>query len=199
MVFQRRQNFNRPGGAPRPGGVAGTAARGSRDGANAGYTIGRGGGRGGSGASDEFDSKVVAIDRVTRVMAGGKRMRFRATVVVGNKKGKVGSGVAKGLDVAAAVAKATTAARKNLITVPLRNGTIPHRVDAKYKAAILLLKPAPKGTGLRAGGALRIVLELAGVENVSGKILGSKNKLNNIRATIQALQELIPTRPPHRA
>jgi len=139
---------------------------------------------------DGFDQVIIDIARVTRVMAGGKRMRFRACVVVGDKKGKVGSSVAKGADVTMAVNKAVTKAKKNLVNVSIINETIPHQIRSKYGAAKILLKPAPKGSGVIAGGAARSVLELAGVSNVVAKILGSKNKINNVRATILALSKL---------
>ena len=127
---------------------------------------------------------------MTRVTKGGKRMRFRALTVIGNRKGRVGFGLAKGLDVAGATSKATTQARKSLITVPIVNDTIPHPVEAKFAAARVLLKPAPKGTGVKAGGAVRVVLALAGVPNVTSKILGSSNKINNVKATFKALKML---------
>lgn len=138
----------------------------------------------------EFEQKILEIARVTRVTAGGKRMKFRACVIVGDKKGRVGMSVAKGTDVTQAVAKAGTKAEKNLVSVPLKNETIPHAIREKFGAAVILMKPAPKGTGVKAGGAMRTVLELAGVPNVVGKILGSKNKINNSRATINALSKL---------
>lgn len=138
----------------------------------------------------EFEQKILEIARVTRVTAGGKRMKFRACVIVGDKKGRVGMSVAKGSDVTAAVAKASTKAEKNLVNVPQKNETIPYEIREKFGAAIILLKPAPKGTGVKAGGAMRSVLELAGVPNVVGKILGSKNKINISRATINALSKL---------
>jgi len=139
----------------------------------------------------EFDQRILALDRVTRVTKGGKRMRFRATVIIGDHKARVGYGVAKAGDVSAAVNKAVTQAKKRLFTVPLVKETIPHRIDAKYGAAVVMMKPAPAGTGVKAGGAMRVVLELAGVPNVVGKSLGgSKNKLNNAKATIEALKTL---------
>lgn len=138
----------------------------------------------------EFSQVIIDIARVTRVMAGGKRMRFRACVVVGDRKGKVGSAVAKGADVTLAVNKAVAKAKKNLVNVPLINETIPHRVDVKFGAAKLLIKPAPKGTGIIAGGAVRAVLDLAGVSNVVAKILGTNNKINNVKATIKAFKML---------
>lgn len=140
---------------------------------------------------DEFDSKLLDLARVVRVAAGGRRFRFRATVVVGNKKGKVGVGMAKGLDVAQAVEKATRIAKKNLIVVPMVKDTIPHRVSAKFRAAKILLKPQEKGRGLVAGGTVRVICNLAGIKNVSSKVLGkTSNKLNNAKAVIKALQGL---------
>ena len=149
------------------------------------------GGRRDSG-DREFDQRILDLARVTRVTAGGKRMRFRAGVILGDHKGRVGFGVAKATDVTAAVAKATTQAKKKMITVALFNETIPHEVRAKFGASVVLLKPAPAGTGIKAGGAMRVLFELAGIPNIVGKILGSKNKINNTRATLQALLELRP-------
>lgn len=152
-------------------------------------------GRGGRGPRKErevreFDQKILDLARVTRVTAGGKRMRFRATVVIGDRKGRVGVGTAKGVDVAAAVEKAYTQAKRKVITVPLHKETIPHASQVKYGSATVLVKPAPVGTGLKSGGAVRVVLELAGVPNVVSKILGSKNKINIARATIGCLKAL---------
>ncbi len=140
----------------------------------------------------EFDEKVLDIRRVTRVVAGGKRFRFRATVVLGDRKGKIGVGVAKGLDVAQAVEKSKRDALKNLMTIKLKdNRTIPYEVEAKYSAARVRLKPAKAGHGLIAGGACRVVLELAGVKDITAKILGrTSNKLTNALATIEALKDL---------
>ncbi|MEK7211911.1 MAG: 30S ribosomal protein S5 [Patescibacteria group bacterium] len=138
----------------------------------------------------EFESKTVELARVTRVTKGGKRMRFRSVILIGDKKGRVGFGVAKGADVAISINKSTRKAKKNLFTIPLINDTIPHAVAAKFGAARVLVKPAPRGAGIKAGGALRLVMELAGVPNVVGKLLGSKNKINNIKATFEALKKL---------
>ncbi|OGL72498.1 30S ribosomal protein S5 [Candidatus Uhrbacteria bacterium RIFCSPHIGHO2_02_FULL_60_10] len=138
----------------------------------------------------EFDQTILELARVTRVTKGGKRMRFRACVIIGDRKGRVGYGIAKGLDVSQSVNKAATQAKKRLVTVPLVNETIPHAVLMKFAAAKILVKPAPKGTGIKAGGALRVVLELAGVPNATGKILGSNNKINNAKAALQALASL---------
>lgn len=117
-------------------------------------------------------------------------MRFRATVVIGDGKGRVGIGVGKGLDVTLAVGKGSTIARKNLITVPIVRETIPHPITMKFGAAMILLKPAPKGSGVIAGGPLRSVMELAGIRNVVAKMLGSANKVNNIYAAFEALKRL---------
>jgi len=138
---------------------------------------------------DEFEQKVVELARVTRVMAGGKRMKFRACVAIGDRKGKVGVGLAKGLDVATAITKAVGKAKKNLTEINFYNDSIMFEVREKFKAALILLKPAPRGTGVKAGGAVRIILELCGLPNVVGKILGSNNKINNAQATINALKK----------
>lgn len=140
---------------------------------------------------DEFDSVVLDLARVTRVTKGGKQMRFRAVVVVGNKKGKIGLGVAKGPDVAIAVEKSTRLAKKNLIAVPMFEATIPHEVSAKYGPARVLLRPQAKGRGLVAGGQVRVICNLTGIKDVSSKLLSrSRNKLNIARATIMALKQL---------
>jgi small subunit ribosomal protein S5 len=137
---------------------------------------------------EEFEQRIVDLARVTRVTSGGKRMRFRATLAIGDRKGRVGMGVAKGADVTIAVNKAFNQAKKNLIKVTMVNETIPHQTMIKYKAAKILLKPAPKGTGIKVGGAVRIVCELAGIANIRGKILGSNNKINTLQAALMALQ-----------
>jgi small subunit ribosomal protein S5 len=139
----------------------------------------------------QFDERVINIDRVARVVKGGRRFRFRALVVVGDKKGKVGIGIAKGADVTTAVAKAVEVAKKNFITVKLYKGTLPHEAEAKVGGAKILIKPAAAGTGLIAGGTVRTVLEVAGVSNVLSKSLGSSNKINTAYATIAALESLV--------
>ncbi|MFH1030900.1 MAG: 30S ribosomal protein S5 [bacterium] len=139
---------------------------------------------------DEFDQKIVDLARVTRVMAGGKRMKFRACIVIGDHKGKVGFGIAKGEDVSIAINKATNKARKKIIKIKTKNDTIPFEIRKKFKAAKIMIKPAPKGTGIKAGGAVRIILELSGIQNVVGKILGTNNKINNVQATMLALSTL---------
>lgn len=147
-------------------------------------------GRADNGLAEEFEQKMLDIARVTRVMAGGKRMRFRACVAVGNKKGRVGIGLAKGADVTAAVTKAVNKAKKEFIDVPIYNETIPHEVYKKAGAAKILLKPARKGRGIIAGGVVRIILELSGAKNVIAKILGTGNKVNNAKCAIEALKSL---------
>lgn len=139
----------------------------------------------------EFQQRVVDLARVTRVTKGGKRLRFRAAVLIGDGKGRIGFAVGKGTDVALSTAKAFRRARKDLITIPLKNDTIPYPIRAKFGAAQVLIKPAPKGTGVRAGGPMRVIFELAGVKNIVGKILGkTKNKINIVKATLKAISEL---------
>ncbi len=140
--------------------------------------------------------KVLDLRRVTRVVAGGKRFKFRATVVVGDEKGKIGIGMGKGIDVAQAVGKAKLKATRNMLTVQLKEGrTVAHEVYAKYSAAKVLIKPASAGHGLRSGGAVRSVLALAGIKDATSKCLGrTPNKLTNAWATIEALKALKPLR-----
>lgn len=140
----------------------------------------------------EFDQKVLDIRRTARVVAGGRRFSFRATVVVGNRNGKVGLGVGKGSDVSGAVEKAVYQAKKQMIIVPLNDKrTIPHVVWAKFSAARVIFKPAKEGRGLVVGGPVRIIADLAGIKNLTGKILSrTANKLNNARATMEAFKKL---------
>ncbi len=138
----------------------------------------------------EYQEAVIQIDRVTRVVKGGRRLRFRATVCIGNQKGKVGVGLGKSKEVTGAIQKAVARAKKNMITIKLDQSTIAHEIQAKFKSANVLIKPASQGTGLIAGGAVRTVLELAGIKNVLTKSLGSNNKINTTRATIEALKTL---------
>ncbi|MCK5211561.1 30S ribosomal protein S5 [Candidatus Parcubacteria bacterium] len=147
-------------------------------------------GRRGEKPTDEYEQRIVDIARVTRVMAGGKRMRFRACVAVGNRKGKIGVGLDKGADVSIAVNKAVNQAKKNMIDVPIVNETVPHEIYHKMGAAKVLLKPARKGKGVIAGGAVRIILELAGVKNITSKILGTNNSVNVAKCTIEALDNI---------
>jgi|APHM01.1.fsa_nt_gi Ribosomal protein S5 len=139
---------------------------------------------------EEFEQEVLDIARVTRVMSGGRRMSFRACVGVGDKTNRIGIGLGKGTDVSVAVNKAANEAKKNMITVPMVNETIPHEVFEKKGASKLLFKPAIKGSGIIAGGVVRIILKLAGVNNVTSKILGTSNKMNNAFCTLQALNRL---------
>lgn len=178
-----RSGGNRRGGGQRFGGHGG-------GGGQRGDRRGRGRGRREDKPKDEFESTIIDLARVTRVMAGGKRMSFRACIVVGDKKGRVGMGVMKGADVQLAVAKATDQAKKNLITVQLVEGTIPHRVEQKFKGALILLKPAKPGTGVIAGGPMRVVMELAGITNIVAKMKGSSNKVSNVSAVLEALSSL---------
>lgn len=138
----------------------------------------------------EFDQQLVDIARVTRIVAGGRRFRFRATVVIGDKKGRVGMGIAKGPDVSVAVNKAVVEAKKELVKVPIINNTIPHEIEVNYCGASVFLKPAKSGIGVIAGGAVRSVMELAGVRNIVGKMNGTNNKINNIIATLMAFKQL---------
>jgi len=150
---------------------------------------------GGNREEQEFEQRVVEVARVTRVTRGGKRMRFRALVVIGDKKGRVAQGIAKGADVSMAIAKATAQAKKHLFVVPMVNETIPHEVMVKDGAVKVLLKPAPRGTGIIAGGVVRIALEYAGVGNAVAKIIGAKNKINTTRAVMEALSKLRVSSP----
>ncbi|BCX16149.1 MAG: 30S ribosomal protein S5 [Candidatus Parcubacteria bacterium] len=138
-----------------------------------------------------FKEKAIDLRRVARVVAGGKRFSFRCTLIIGDEKGNVGVGIAKGADVSLAIEKARNQAKKNIFTVPLKGTTIPHEVEAKFSAAKVLIKPAPKGAGLKAGGAVRTVLLMAGIKDASAKCLGrTKNKLTNALAAIEALKKI---------
>lgn len=136
----------------------------------------------------EFDERIVHIDRVARVVKGGRRFRFRALVVVGDHKGKIGMGIAKGADVTTAVSKAVEVAKKNFMHVHIVNGTVAHESEVKVGGARIFLKPASPGTGLISGGVVRVVLEVAGISNVLSKSLGSSNKINTAYATLEALR-----------
>jgi len=139
----------------------------------------------------EFDQKIIDVARVTRVTEGGKQMSFRATVAIGDRKGRVGIGTGKGLDVSNAINKAVDKAKKSLVHVSINeSGTIPHHNTVKFGAAKIMLRPAPQGTGIIAGGIMRMILELSGIRNVVAKMYGSKSKINNAKATMQALDSL---------
>ncbi len=138
----------------------------------------------------EFEETVVDIRRVSKKTKGGNTIRFSALVVVGDKKGKVGVAVEKAPDVRGAITKAISAAKRKMVTVPIAGNTIPCSVEEKYSAAKVILKPAPPGSGIIAGGPMRVVLESAGIKDASGKILGSRNKISNVHATLEALKSV---------
>jgi len=140
----------------------------------------------------QYEELVINVDRVSRVVKGGRRFRFKALVAIGDGKTKVGVGVAKGADVQAAVAKATNVAKKQLITIAIENATIPHEAEKKVAGAQVLLKPAAPGTGIIAGGVVRSIIGLTGIHNLLSKSLGSTNKVNIAYATIDALKSVIP-------
>ena len=139
-----------------------------------------------------FEEQVINIDRVSRVVKGGRRFRFKALVVVGDRKNRVGVGVSKGQDVQTAIAKATDVAKKNMITIPVVNATIPHDAEVKLSGARVLIKPAAPGTGIIAGGVVRQIIGVTGINNMLSKSLGSTNKVNIAYATIDALKSLVP-------
>jgi small subunit ribosomal protein S5 len=139
---------------------------------------------------NEFEEKIVEINRISKKTKGGNQIRFSALVVVGDKKGKVGIGLSKAGDVRNAIKKAISSAKRRMIIVPLSGTTIPYSVNEKFSAAKILLKPAPPGSGIIAGGAMRTVLEAAGIRDAVGKILGTKNKISNVYATLKALETI---------
>lgn len=173
-----------------PGKFSGEPRRGRGGSGRSGFGgRGRPGGRGGFANKSEYEQKVLDIARVSRVTKGGKRFSFRATIVIGDGKGKVGVGMAKGKDVAQSVQKAFNQAKKNLVSVLIKDGTIPYQVEAKYNSAVVLLKPA-RG-GVKAGGPVRVVAKLAGITRLTGKLLRrTNNKVNIAMAAIYALQKL---------
>jgi small subunit ribosomal protein S5 len=144
-------------------------------------------------ADNQFEERVLHIDRVARVVKGGRRFRFRALVAVGDKKGRVGVATAKGADVTSAVSKAVDVAKKNMQEISIYNGTFPHEAEESVSGARILLRPAAPGTGLIAGGVVRVVLEIGGVQNALSKSLGSSNKLNIAYATLKALKSMKPS------
>lgn len=139
---------------------------------------------------EKYEEKIVQINRVSKKTKGGNTMRFSVLVVVGDKKGKVGLGQGKSSDIASAIQKAVSYAKRHFIDVPIVNGTIPHDITLKLGASRIMLKPAPQGTGLIAGGAVRSVVEAAGIRNISSKILGTSNKASNVHAVFAALEKL---------
>ncbi len=138
----------------------------------------------------EYQETVVSINRISKKTKGGNRIRFSALVVVGDRKGKVGVGLSKATDVRGAINKALAAAKRKMISIPLKGTTLPYSVREKFSAAEILLKPAPPGSGIIAGGSARVVLEAAGVKDASAKILGTKNKISNVYATLKALETI---------
>lgn len=138
----------------------------------------------------EFEETVVQINRISKKTKGGNQIRFSALVVVGDRKGKVGVGLAKAHDVRNAIRKSIEAAKRKFIVIPLVGTTIPYSVFEKFSAAKVMLKPAPVGSGIIAGGPMRVVLEAAGVRDAVGKILGTKNKISNVYATLKALEKV---------
>lgn len=141
---------------------------------------------------EKFEEKVLLIRRVSKKTPGGNYISFSALVAVGDRNGKVGIGLGRALEVPPAIQKAANYAKKHLIKVPIANGTLPHQIKIKYKAAKILLKPAPKGTGLKVGSVARVILDLVGISNASGKIIGSRNQIVNAYAVIEALKKLNP-------
>lgn len=142
----------------------------------------------------ELEERVVHVRRIAKKTKGGNKISFSVLIVVGDKKGRVGVGLGKAPDVRSAIQKGINYAKKHLIEIPLKNGTIPHEVRIKYGAAEVLLKPAPERTGIIAGGSVRSVVEVAGVTSLVSKILGTRNKLTNVYATIKALRQLRGTK-----
>ena len=140
----------------------------------------------------KLEERILQIRRVTKKTTGGNYVTFSALVVVGDKKGRVGIGLGRSLEVPPAIQKAISYAKKHMISVPMRNHTIPHEVRLKYKAAKILLKPAPEGTGLKIGSVARAIFDLAGIHDASGKIIGSRNKIVNTYLVIEALKKLKP-------
>ncbi len=139
---------------------------------------------------EKLEEKILLIRRVSKKTTGGNYVTFSALVAVGDGKGRVGLGIGRGLEVPPAIQKAITQAKKKMVTIPMIKNSIPHHVELKYKAAKLLLKPAPEGTGLKVGGVTRVILDLAGVNNASGKIIGSRNQVVNAYAVIEAIKKL---------
>lgn len=201
---QQSSNSSTPAQGARPAGGDRRGAPG-RSGSGSSRPGGSGGNRRSGGGRPErevreFEQKTLALDRVTRVTAGGKRMSFRAAILIGDKKGRVGFAVEKGMDVQISMDKAYRQAKKHLLRVPMVNETIPHPVWTKFGSAVVMIKPAPRGTGLKCGGAVRSVLELAGVPNAVSKIVNSKNKINIAKATFEAISKLrLPPPKPAKA
>ncbi len=201
MAEETRQNTSRgpqggrggPGGnRPRGNGPRGDRPAGDRPaGAGRGGRDGRRGGRGGfSEVEKEFKEELLRVDRVTRVTAGGRQLRFRASIVIGDNKGTVGLGIGKGNEVSIAVEKATRDAKKHLITFPIKEGTIPYDISANFKASAVYLHPAREGTGIIAGGSIRKILSISGIRDIIAKQHGGKNPITNARVILKALAAL---------
>ena len=139
---------------------------------------------------DELEKKTVAINRITKVVKGGRKMRFSALVVIGDKKGKVGIGMGKGAEVSIAIEKANVDAKRNMIDISLKDTTIPHEVIGKFEKTKVIMMPAPKGTGIIAGGSVRSLVELVGIEDITTKLYGSNNPINCVKATLDGLKQL---------
>ena len=139
---------------------------------------------------DELEKKTVAINRITKVVKGGRKMRFSALVVIGDKKGKVGVGMGKGAEVSIAIEKANVDAKRNMIDISLKETTIPHEVIGKFEKTKVIMMPAPKGTGIIAGGSVRSLVELVGIEDITTKLYGSNNPINCVKATLDGLKQL---------
>jgi len=186
----RRSSFggaSSPFGGQRRGGGAGRSSSGGRNDRDRD----RGAGQEGRRTESEFEQKVLEVRRVVRVTAGGRRFSFRVLVAVGNHKGKVGFGMGKAKDISEAIGKANNMAMKRIIEIPLTRKTIPFEMTAKFKMSKILLKPAPLGRGVIAGGTVRYLCELAGIENITSKVLsGSKSKLNNAKAVLHAFSQM---------
>lgn len=142
---------------------------------------------------EEFEQRILDIARVTRVMKGGKRMSFRACIVIGDKKGRVAVALGKGADVSSAINKAVNKAKKNIVNVPIIKDTIPHEIYQKFGSAKIIMKPTAQGRGVIAGGVVRVIVDLAGIKNISSKILGTSNKVNNAKCAVLALKNLKST------
>lgn len=176
-MFNQRNNFKRPFPQKGSGGNDGQKPRSFRRGEFS------------PEKKSEYEQKVLDIARVTRVTKGGKRFSFRTTIAIGDGKGKIGLGMAKGKDVAQSIQKAFNRAKKNIITVPLVGGTIPYHVEAKFSSAKVVLKPSK--SGVKAGGPVRVVVKLAGITSLTGKLISrTNNKINIAKATIEALQKI---------
>ncbi len=150
--------------------------------------------KGDNGEKKQYEHKIISIRRVTKMYKGGRRMKLSVFVAVGDKKGKVGLGLGKGEDVKSAQEKAISQAKKNMIMVPLKGNTIPHEILHKFRSSKILLKPAAPGTGIIAGSSVRMVIEVSGISDILGKIIGADNKITNAYATVQALGALRQTR-----